>query len=376
MTSTYKLEKTHVGTYVVRGPGLEGAFPVVWDDEASAMRCRIVLEHAYAAGLRARDVHEAGRHDPAMECVDASPAIRCTPATGAGLVLTIDPLDGSDCPTVNLSDVMEWLADHDPRPGAPLRGEDARRLVESLDNRCSPEEAARRIAWAKVASAEMVNRPREHEWNGDYCDECVAGRDGEDTAAPDACPGRPMDVSMSVTIDVLAPLRVAGVASKNRCDKAAPERVVEMATQRIVDLQREVTRLREAARQHAEAMHGKSVRRKLREVAGLLIQVRGSLGRDPPEAAGNPDPVPTTPSVPAPVQVPASVVRPFEIGDLVLLGPGFMPQWDGIVLRVVGPGQPVEVEGRTFGGLKSLGTFRAEQLRRAPASATFGEVVS
>ena len=177
-------------------------------------------------------------------------------------------------------------------------------------------------------------------------------------------------------VDVLAPLRVAGVASKNRCDKATPERVVEMATQRIVDLQREVTRLREAARQHAEAMHGKSVRRKLREVAGLLVQVRDSLGRDPPEAAGDPDLVPTTPSAPAPVQAPASATRPFEVGDLVFLGPGLMPLWDGVVLRVVDPGQPVEVEGRTFGGLKSLGTFRAEQLRRAPAGATFGEGVS
>lgn len=158
--STYKIEKTQVGTYLVRGPGLEGAAPV-WDDEASAMRCRVVLEHAYAAGIAARDAHEAGRHDREMECVDASPAIRCTPGTGcvfrtsAGLVLTIDPLDGGDCPTINLSDVNEWLADNDPRPGAPLRGEDARRLVESLENRCSPEEAARRIAWAKVASAEM-----------------------------------------------------------------------------------------------------------------------------------------------------------------------------------------------------------------------------
>lgn len=346
----YKIEKTNFGTYVVRGPGLDG---VVWDHETDAVCCRIVLEHAYAAGLRARDMHEAGRHDPAMECVDASPAIRCTPATGcvfrtsAGLVLTIDPLDGSDCPTVNLSDVMEWLADHDPRPGAPLRGEDARRLVESLDNRCSPEEAARRIAWAKVASAEMMKPPSKRQTS-----------------------------TATGSVDVLAPLRVAGMASKNRCDKAAPERVVEMATQRIVDLQREVTRLREAARQHAEAMHGKSVRRKLREVAGLLIQVRDSLGRDPPEAAGDPDPMPTTPSVPAPVQAPASVVRPFEVGDLVLLGPGFIPQWDGIVLRVVDSGQPIEVEGRTFGGLKSLGTFRAEQLRRAPAGATFGEVVS
>lgn len=50
------------------------------------------------------------------ECVDASPAIRCTPEVGcvfktpAGYVLTIDPLDGGDCPTVNLSDVQEWLA--------------------------------------------------------------------------------------------------------------------------------------------------------------------------------------------------------------------------------------------------------------------------
>jgi hypothetical protein len=164
MTSVYRIEKTCVGTYVVQGPGLEGAAPV-WDDEAAAMRCRIVLEHAYAAGIAARDVHEASRRDPAMECVDATPSIRCTPSPGcvfrtsAGLVLTIDPLDGGDCPTVNLSDVSEWLAEHDPRPGAPLRGEDARRLVESLANRCSPEEAARRVAWAKRAGVEMMLPP-------------------------------------------------------------------------------------------------------------------------------------------------------------------------------------------------------------------------
>lgn len=125
--TTYKVEKTNVGTYVVRGPGLDGEFPVVWDDEASATRCRIMLEHAYAAGLRARDVHEASRHDPTMACVDATPAIRCTPATGcvfktsAGLVLTIDPLDGGDCPTVNLSDVRGWLDAHDPDEPASYR---------------------------------------------------------------------------------------------------------------------------------------------------------------------------------------------------------------------------------------------------------------
>lgn len=53
--SMYKIEKTDVDTYVVRGPGLDGATPV-WDHEADAVRCHIVLEHAYAAGLRARNV--------------------------------------------------------------------------------------------------------------------------------------------------------------------------------------------------------------------------------------------------------------------------------------------------------------------------------
>lgn len=32
--------------------------------------------------------------------------------------------------------------------------------------------------------------PREHEWNGDYCEECGASRDGDDTAAPAVCPRR------------------------------------------------------------------------------------------------------------------------------------------------------------------------------------------
>lgn len=40
-----------------------------------------------------------------------------------------------------------------------LRGEDARRLIESLENRCSNEEAERRMAWAKKAMAEMM-RPK------------------------------------------------------------------------------------------------------------------------------------------------------------------------------------------------------------------------
>lgn len=165
--SAYKIEKVDDETYLVLGPGLDGSVnpAMVCVDEREAMLRRDALCRAYAAGLRARDAHEAGRHDSTMQCVDDAPSIRCTPAPGcvfrtsAGLVLTIDPLDGGDCPTVNLADVSEWLADNDPRPGAPLRGDDARRLVESLENRCSPEEAARRIAWAKVASAEMLLPP-------------------------------------------------------------------------------------------------------------------------------------------------------------------------------------------------------------------------
>lgn len=68
------------------------------------------------------------------ECVDASPAIRCTPEVGcvfktpAGYVLTIDPLDGGDCLTVNLSDVQEWLAVHgDPRPAPASHLSDRKR---------------------------------------------------------------------------------------------------------------------------------------------------------------------------------------------------------------------------------------------------------
>lgn len=38
-----------------------------------------------------------------------------------------------------------------------LRGEDARRLAESLSNRCSTQEAERRVAWAKAAWAQMTN---------------------------------------------------------------------------------------------------------------------------------------------------------------------------------------------------------------------------
>jgi len=44
-------------------------------------------------------------------------------------------------------------------PTPVLRGEDAQRLVQSLDNRCSNAEAERRMAWAKKASAEMT-RPK------------------------------------------------------------------------------------------------------------------------------------------------------------------------------------------------------------------------
>lgn len=47
-----------------------------------------------------------------------------------------------------------------------LRGEDARRLIESLENRCSNEEAERRMAWAKKAMAEMM-RPKKTKANAD-----------------------------------------------------------------------------------------------------------------------------------------------------------------------------------------------------------------
>ncbi len=104
------------------------------------------------------------------ECVDASPAIRCAPEVGcvfktpAGYVLTIDPLDGGDCPTVNLSDVRAWLDVHDPRPGDPLRGDDAKR-------------------W------------REHVWDVHVCEVCGAARDGELHDKP--CIGLATDVVLS-----------------------------------------------------------------------------------------------------------------------------------------------------------------------------------
>jgi len=44
-------------------------------------------------------------------------------------------------------------------PTPVLRGEDAQRLLESLDDRCSNTEAERRMAWAKQALAQMT-RPR------------------------------------------------------------------------------------------------------------------------------------------------------------------------------------------------------------------------
>ena len=39
-----------------------------------------------------------------------------------------------------------------------LRGDDAQRLIDSLGDMCSPEEAKRRIAWSKDALAEMARR--------------------------------------------------------------------------------------------------------------------------------------------------------------------------------------------------------------------------
>jgi hypothetical protein len=47
-----------------------------------------------------------------------------------------------------------------------LRGEDARRLVESLDNRCSNAEAERRMAWAQKALAEMTRPKRSSSGSG------------------------------------------------------------------------------------------------------------------------------------------------------------------------------------------------------------------
>jgi len=44
-------------------------------------------------------------------------------------------------------------------PTPVLTGEDARRLVQSLDNRCSNAEAERRMAWAKKVLADMT-RPK------------------------------------------------------------------------------------------------------------------------------------------------------------------------------------------------------------------------
>jgi hypothetical protein len=48
---------------------------------------------------------------------------------------------------------------HPIEPTPTLRGEDAQRLIKSLDNRCSNEEAERRMAWAKTAWAELT-RPK------------------------------------------------------------------------------------------------------------------------------------------------------------------------------------------------------------------------
>lgn len=48
---------------------------------------------------------------------------------------------------------------HPIEPSPIVKGEDARRLLQSLDDRCSNEEAERRMAWAKKALAEMT-RPK------------------------------------------------------------------------------------------------------------------------------------------------------------------------------------------------------------------------
>ena len=44
-------------------------------------------------------------------------------------------------------------------PTPILEGEDAERLLRDLENVCSPEEARRRIEWARAKRAEMM-RPK------------------------------------------------------------------------------------------------------------------------------------------------------------------------------------------------------------------------
>lgn len=48
---------------------------------------------------------------------------------------------------------------HPIEPTPTLRGEDAQRLIASLDDRCSNQEAERRMAWAKNTLAQMT-RPK------------------------------------------------------------------------------------------------------------------------------------------------------------------------------------------------------------------------
>lgn len=104
-----------------------------------------------AAGL-------AAEHD----CIDATPAIRCTPEVGIvvqtadGPVLTIDPLDGGDCPTVNMGDVERWMQAHRDRKHAAVLA-----AMKQAREGMASQRVGDTVSWADVPDRALVKVHRD-----------------------------------------------------------------------------------------------------------------------------------------------------------------------------------------------------------------------
>lgn len=138
------------------GPTVAGSF-------ANLTQATVGRISALVAALGATTEQERG-------CIDARPHIRCTPEVGIvlaspdGPILTIDPLDGGDCPTVNIGDVVQWyeafrsLAHVDPRLAIPAVLLDQLRTTvaePSIDAATIVASALRQLAQAAAEENEV-----------------------------------------------------------------------------------------------------------------------------------------------------------------------------------------------------------------------------
>lgn len=100
-----------------------------------------------------------GRHRRQCNSDDVdSPALTDACKARRTRMFTLIPGNGGDVFEVHMGDVARWMTDH-----GPVEATDADSLIKAAGEHCSPEQAQKRIAWARKANAEMMRPAKNSE---------------------------------------------------------------------------------------------------------------------------------------------------------------------------------------------------------------------